>query len=143
MRRIKKSQEGSIIPIKRTSAPDLRTGQYKRLGRLSTKNPTKAKRVAKRMVEKATRTERGEEYLKKNISKFTPDVPTVGKRGLALRKKMGKGGSLKPVDSTKNPGLAKLPTAVRNKMGYQKHGGKTPKNMKGGGRMKKCRGGCY
>ena len=38
-------------------------------------------------------------------------------------KKMAMGGSLKPVDSSKNPGLAKLPTAVRNKMGYKKMGG--------------------
>lgn len=37
--------------------------------------------------------------------------------------KMQTGGSLKPVDSSKNPGLSKLPTAVRNKMGYQKKGG--------------------
>lgn len=41
----------------------------------------------------------------------------------AKMKKMQKGGSLKPVDSSKNPGLSKLPTAVRNKMGYQKKGG--------------------
>ena len=32
----------------------------------------------------------------------------------------GKG--LKEVDSEKNPGLAKLPTEVRNKMGYMKKG---------------------
>ena len=35
----------------------------------------------------------------------------------------GKG--LKEVDSEKNPGLAKLPTEVRNKMGYMKKGGST------------------
>lgn len=39
-------------------------------------------------------------------------------------KKMQSGGSLKSVDSSKNPGLAKLPTEVRNKMGYMKNGGK-------------------
>ena len=39
-----------------------------------------------------------------------------------IKKKMG--GSLKPVDKSKNPGLAKLPTKVRNKMGYMKKGGK-------------------
>jgi len=33
------------------------------------------------------------------------------------------GGVMKPVDTKKNPGLAKLPTAVRNKMGYMKKGG--------------------
>jgi hypothetical protein len=42
-------------------------------------------------------------------------------------KKMQEGGSLKPVDSSKNPGLAKLPTPVRNKMGYMKNGGKSKK----------------
>lgn len=40
-------------------------------------------------------------------------------------KKMQSGGALKSVDSSKNPGLAKLPTDVRNKMGYMKNGGKT------------------
>lgn len=42
-------------------------------------------------------------------------------------KKMETGGSLKPVNSGKNPGLAKLPTEVRNKMGYQKKGGAVKK----------------
>lgn len=41
--------------------------------------------------------------------------------------KMKMGGSLKPVDKAEKPGLAKLPTAVRNKMGYQKNGGKMSK----------------
>ena len=51
-----------------------------------------------------------------------------GYAGLAkdIKNRMGKkmGGSLKPVDKSKNPGLAKLPTKVRNKMGYMKKGGK-------------------
>jgi hypothetical protein len=33
------------------------------------------------------------------------------------------GGTMKSVDMKKNPGIAKLPTAVRNKMGYMKKGG--------------------
>ena len=42
--------------------------------------------------------------------------------------KMKKGGKvLKPVDKEKNPGLAKLPTQVRNKMGYMKKGGRVKK----------------
>ena len=40
---------------------------------------------------------------------------------------MYKGGSLKPVNKNKNPGLAKLPTKVRNKMGFMKKGGKVKK----------------
>jgi len=31
--------------------------------------------------------------------------------------------NLKPVDAERNPGLSKLPTEVRNKMGYMKKGG--------------------
>ena len=38
-------------------------------------------------------------------------------------KKFKEGGTMKPVDMKKNPGLAKLPTAVRNKMDYMKKGG--------------------
>lgn len=37
---------------------------------------------------------------------------------------------LKPVNAGKNPGLAKLPKPVRNKMGYQKDGGKSALGMK-------------
>ena len=43
------------------------------------------------------------------------------KRGGSTRK-MSKGGALKPVPAGK-VGLSKLPTPVRNKMGYQKKGG--------------------
>jgi len=38
-------------------------------------------------------------------------------------KKFKEGGTMKPVDANKNLGMAKLPTAVRNKMGYMKKGG--------------------
>ena len=36
---------------------------------------------------------------------------------------------MKAVDSKKNPGLAKLPTEVRNKMGYMKKGGMAHEDM--------------
>jgi hypothetical protein len=45
---------------------------------------------------------------------------------------MKMGGSLKSVDKGKNPGLAKLPTAVRNKMGYKKYGGAVDMMQAGG-----------
>ena len=48
-------------------------------------------------------------------------------------KKFGSGGSLKATDSSENPGLSKLPTEVRNKMGYMKKGGMAKKGMKEGG----------
>ncbi len=48
-------------------------------------------------------------------------------------RKFGSGGALKAVDSSDNPGLSKLPTEVRNKMGYMKKGGMAKKGMKEGG----------
>jgi hypothetical protein len=57
------------------------------------------------------------------LSKRKPINDTSLISNAAKTKIMQKGGSLKPVDSSKNPGLSKLPTPVRNKMGYQKNGG--------------------
>jgi hypothetical protein len=35
---------------------------------------------------------------------------------------------MKEVDKKKNPGLAKLPKTIRNKMGYMKKGGRVTKS---------------
>ena len=48
-------------------------------------------------------------------SQMKQQVSTGGKK---MKKK------LKKVDKKKNPGLAKLPTKVRNKMGFKSKGGK-------------------
>ena len=53
--------------------------------------------------------------------------------GKVVKKNMG--GNLKSVNTKKNPGLAKLPTPVRNKMGFAKGGGKVQYKM-GGGKIK-------
>ena len=45
---------------------------------------------------------------------------------------MKKGGKLKAVDKSKNPGISKLPTEVRNKMGYMKKGGMATGGVKMG-----------
>ena len=50
------------------------------------------------------------------------------------------GGALKPVDPSKKKSLGKLPTAVRNKMGFKKDGGTM--KAKSGTSMKKCKYGC-
>ena len=63
------------------------------------------------------------------------------------KQQMKKGGKLKPVDKEKNPGLAKLPTDVRNKMGFMAMGGKMNADedfMYGGKMMKKmAKGGTF
>ena len=61
------------------------------------------------------------EYRKKQRSAKGSDTGSEFKSG---------GKVLKPVDKSKNPGLAKLPTQVRNKMGYMKDGGKVKKGKK-------------
>jgi len=56
-------------------------------------------------------------------------MPGMMKRPMMKRPMMKKGGkALKPVDKKKNPGLAKLPTSVRNKMGFMKKGGMVKKS---------------
>jgi hypothetical protein len=64
------------------------------------------------------------------------DIPkSVGEEFMKADKgrKFGSGGALKATDSSENPGLSKLPTEVRNKMGYMKKGGMAKKKMNMGG----------
>jgi hypothetical protein len=63
-----------------------------------------------------------------NNPKFAKKVgvsKTVGEEFMKADKgrKFKEGGALKQTDAESNPGLAKLPTEVRNKMGYMKKGG--------------------
>ena len=64
---------------------------------------------------------------------FSKRTAKANQEAMKNVKKKAKGGSLKPLPSAgENPGLRKLPTEVRNKMGYMKKGGKVMK-MRGGG----------
>jgi hypothetical protein len=58
--------------------------------------------------------------------------PSVGEEFLKADKgrKFKEGGEMKQVDMKKNPGMAKLPTEVRNKMGYMKQGGAAHSDVK-------------
>lgn len=132
--KIKKANLGLNQMEYTPSEPTLRTRQYKRLGRLSAKNPARAKKVASRMMERATREERGKKYVSKNLSKFAPSVPTVQKKGGVTKKKtMRNGGSLSPSSSSTSTRLST-------------YGRTLGKNMtgkaKGGAKMKKCKYGC-
>lgn len=88
----------------------------------------KAKREAyyKANRERGIRQEAERDY--KMFGTTEQNIPTVNPMGDAtspapMPQTMKKGGMLKPVDKEKNQGLAKLPTPVRNKMGYMKKGG--------------------
>ena len=64
-------------------------------------------------------------------AKDYPGIKKIMEMNKKGKKRFKDGGSaMKPVDKSKNPGLAKLPTAVRNKMGYMKDGGKVRKNTR-------------
>ena len=71
----------------------------------------------------------------KNRLKFEDVSPRAEKEEQEMLDRKAEGGSLKPVPSG-NKGLSKLPTGVRNKMGYMKRGGSVKKMGMGG----KCRG---
>jgi hypothetical protein len=70
-----------------------------------------------------------------NNPKFAKKVgvsKSVGEEFMKADKgrKFREGGSLKKTDAESNPGLAKLPTEVRNKMGYMKKGGMAHSDVK-------------
>ena len=70
-------------------------------------------------------------------AKDYPGIKEIIKMNKQGKKRFGMkmGGALKPVDPKTQKGLSKLPTKVRNKMGYMKKGGKVGmgKAMRGGG----------
>ena len=59
---VKKAQDGD----------NLRKGQYKRIGRISEKNPERAERVAERMNTRASRVDRGKEIANPSIMSSNP-----------------------------------------------------------------------
>ena len=69
-----------------------------------------------------------------NNPKFAKKVgvsKTVGEEFMKADKgRKFKAGGLKETDAASNPGLAKLPTEVRNKMGYMKKGGMAHSDIK-------------
>jgi len=133
---IKKAQEGT----------ELRKGQYKRIGRISEKNPERAMRVADRMNTRASRVDRGKEIASPSKMERNPmnemrqemlqserknermkdTIKNTMKKGGVVKKKMQSGGTLK-TPAADQKGLKKLPTPVRNKMGFKKMGGSLSK----------------
>ena len=69
--------------------------------------------------------------LKAGINKQKTHHGAMQMPNAMLNKYIGhnNGGMMKAVDADKNPGLSKLPTEVRNKMGYMKKGGMAHSDM--------------
>lgn len=120
-KKVKKAQDGTKAKVA------LRTGQLKRVGKLAAKNPDKAEKVAGKMVERASRRQRGKEYIQKNLSELMPK----SKDGSKLKKAQ----------------LGMTSGGVRSIGGYPSMSRKSKskssfRRMNVGGSMSKCRYGC-
>jgi hypothetical protein len=72
----------------------------------------------RKSVKNKTLTQKQMDKVVRNLDLIDAGKKPDNKKDGGMMKK-----NLKPVDKEKNPGLAKLPTEVRNKMGYMKDGG--------------------
>jgi len=157
-----KSVKPNLKKTVKETKRDLETKNFLKIDKLRKQKSEgmKAARKAQRELQRAAETKRatkiGSQYYARSVPARGADLknPTEVKtkkfktgKELEREKKMGGGmmgrrfgyrkgtpkpKNLKPVDKNKNPGLAKLPTKVRNKMGYMKSGGRAGFN-KGGG----------
>ena len=72
----------------------------------------------RKSVENKTLTQKQMDKVIRNLDLIDAGKKPENKKDGGMMKK-----NLKPVDKEKNPGLAKLPEEVRNKMGFMKDGG--------------------
>ena len=99
----------------------------------------KPKYITKKKPEGKLLPESGSKYITRKPKYITKKKKYITKKSPAEiqdreRMRRSEGGSLKPVQPNQK-GLKKLPTKVRNKMGYMKKGGRVGmgKAMRGGG----------
>jgi hypothetical protein len=135
---VKKMQAGGMIGmLGQEDAADMKRGQLGKAESTPRLAPGSVTELEKRrMIEKM---ERAKKYLSPSQqSELIKQSPAAaGLTGGGYKKggcvtNMKDGGSLKETDAEENPGLAKLPTNVRNKMGYMRSGGKAKKMNTGG-----------
>ena len=116
---IKKAQDG------------LRTGQYKRLGRIDEKNSARAERVAERMNTRASRIDRGKDIAGDRGDKRRAELDfmlnKLSDRKMPSKEERDKGDTLPPVTvtSSRNKGYTLPPVTVTSSRNKQKFGGKT------------------
>ena len=121
--------------IMKKAQDGLRTGQYKRLGRIDEKNPARAERVADRMNTRASRVSRGKNVASPSILQSKPMM------NMKLSLDRDKFESRKePIldDKIYKKGENPYKTDKNGKVIMQKFGGKT--KMKAGGMLKRADG---
>ena len=115
------------------AAPFIMPGQKKMLDRMMGKSKPQTLKGGGGLRKRITSRPKKESEMEKAVRLMNKDIADIPKNlRKSLVKKKG-GGGLKAVpQGNKGKGLSKLPTEVRNKMGYMKKGGKVMK-MRGGG----------
>ena len=141
-----KDIKGDISSFKKKFGMSTNTGPLKINKRGMTPTRTLAKgesKISRSNMMKGTPGDAGNPQPKKKKA-----LPKRGSRlgqmayGGKVKKKMAMGGmAMKDVPMDKKKSLGKLPTEVRNKMGFKKAGGKVKKMMGGGMAMKYGHGG--
>ena len=145
------AKNGKVTRIRKEDSMRAKSGQFKNIvndsvsGKIS---PEEAQKMVRKLV--VSKSDGGANKVKNmpkkhKLEKYLTkeEIKKIGPMGTELLLKVqegvmkgrGKkdGGVLKELPSaSENPGLRKLPTEVRNKMGYKKKGG-TMKMMSGGG----------
>ena len=119
-------QKGGPVPVEKIKEKFPKASSQK-IARLQTMLGDKSAPMKKERLFEGDRGRRKKmiKKLKGAVVKATP-LGLGTKVAKKIKERMGKkmGGSLKPVNPKTQKGLKKLPTEVRNKMGYMKKGGK-------------------
>lgn len=137
---IKKAQYGAKTKAKPSSTDSAYVNKYKNLGLAMEGRTGPANKLDSALYDFGFR--RGVNKEKEvpgegTLQRFGRWEGQNAKKSAVPKKKNG--GALKAVPADKK-GLKGLPTAVRNKMGFQKNGGAM--KAKSGASMKKCKYGC-
>jgi hypothetical protein len=115
-------QAGGSIKMKKDSGDKDDIKKIKLAKPKKAKAPSAATKVKESNIKEIATSGGLDTIMPPSLSSEMPSPPMMRKGGNV--KKCSTGGALKNVDAEDNPGLAELPTHVRNKMGYKRNGGK-------------------
>jgi len=115
-------QAGGSIKMKKDSGDKDDIKKIKLAKPKKAKAPSAAMKVKESNIKESMPSGGLDTIMPPSLSSEMPSLPMMRKGGNV--KKCSTGGALKNVDAEDNPGLAELPTHVRNKMGYKRNGGK-------------------
>jgi hypothetical protein len=115
-------QAGGSIKMKKDSGDKDDIKKIKLTKPKKAKAPSAAMKVKESNIKESMPSGGLDTIMPPSLSSEMPSPPMMRKGGNV--KKCSTGGALKNVDAEDNPGLAELPTHVRNKMGYKRNGGK-------------------